>query len=491
MTSRSPKRRRLFGLGPGQLLLLLVVLGVAAGGGYYGYQRLLAPETATAARLQTQPVRRGNLVATVSSTGTVQANTTARLAFRSGGYLAEVYVRVGDSVKAGQPLAKLDTKDLEITLRQQQANLASAQARLQQTLAGALPSDIQAAVASVASAQAQFVKAQADLQKLTTPPSPDEVQQLASQLEKARVALQNAQTEYDRISWRGDAASTPQAVALQNATADYQSALAAYNLKIAPPKESDVATARQAVESARQQVEAANTRLAQLQSGPTPQDVAAAQAAVEQAAAAVATAQLNLDRAILVAPFDGVVSALTASPGEVVGSNPFLTLVDPTNLRLDVNVDENDVARLDLGQAATITLDALPGRTYRGRVIAIAPVATIQQGVASYPVSLQIEQPEGVKAGMTANVQIIVEERQNVLLVPARAVRTQGRERSVDVLLADGRVETRRVRVGVSNDQQTEILEGVREGEQVVIPSTTTRPPSGVGGGAPPFVIPR
>ncbi|GIW08599.1 MAG: hypothetical protein KatS3mg060_3404 [Dehalococcoidia bacterium] len=482
------RRRRILGLGVGQVVVLLVALVAAAAGGYFGYQRFFAPETAAQTRLQTQPIRRGNLAATVSSTGTVQAVNTARLAFRGGGTLAEVLVKVGDSVTAGQPLARLDTKELEIALRQQQANLSSAQARLAQTLAGATESDIQAAVASVASAQTQLARAQSDYEKLVAGPSQAEIQQAAAALEKARNALQAAQTDYDRIAWRGDAGSSSQAVALANATADYQTALANYNAKIAPPNPGDLEAARQAVASAQQGVESANARLAQLRAGPLPSDVAVARAAVETAAAQLASAQLNLERATLTAPFDGVVQAVTAAPGEVV-SGVFITLVDPNTLRLDVNVDENDVARIELNQPATISLDALPGRTFRGRVIAIAPTATIAQGVASYLVSVQIDQPQGVKPGMTASVQITVEQRTNVLLAPARAVRTQGRERVVDVLTPSGRVETRVVTVGLSNDQQVEITRGVEEGEQVVLATTGTRPATTNVPGLPGMVV--
>lgn len=489
-SSKGPtRRRRILGLGVGQVLTLLVALVVAAAGGYLGYQRLFAPETAAAARVQTQPVRRGNLAATVNSTGTVQAVNTARLAFRSSGTIAEVLVKVGDPVTAGQPLARLDTKDLEIALRQQQANLSSAQARLAQTLAGATESDIQAAVASVASAQTQLVRAQNDYEKLAAGATQIEIQQAAAALEKARNALQAAQTDYDRIAWRGDAGSSSQAVALANATADYQTALANYNAKIAPPNPADLEAARQAVVSAQQNVESANARLAQLRAGPLPADVAAARASVETAAAQVASAQLNLERATLTAPFNGVVQAVTASPGEVA-SGAIITLVDPNTLRLDINVDENDVARIELNQPATISLDALPGRTFRGRVVAIAPTATIAQGVASYLVSVTIDQPQGIKPGMTASVQITVEERSNVLIAPARAVRTQGRERFVDVLTPSGTIETRAVTIGLSNDQQVEITRGVQEGEQLVLATTTTRPGTtptfgGVPGGVP------
>jgi len=168
--------------------------------------------------------------------------------------------------------------------------------------------------------------------------------------------------------------------------------------------------------------------------------------------------------------------------------------VDPTAVRVDASVDESGVTQLAPGQQAQITFDALPNRRFQGKVIAIAPTGPVQQGVVTYLVSIEVDARNAtLPAGLTASVEIVVSQRNGVLLVPNRAIKTQGRQRTVEVLV-DGKPQTRPIRVGMSNDQFTEVIEGLSEGEQVVIPTTTTAPPRtpamvpglGFGGGPPP-----
>ena len=163
-----------------------------------------------------------------------------------------------------------------------------------------------------------------------------------------------------------------------------------------------------------------------------------------------------------------------------------MTLVDPSQVRVDVTVDETDVAKIAVGKNATITFDALPDRPFRGKVLAISPTGTLTQGVVSYPVSLSIDARNQVlPAGMTASTTITIDEKNDVLIVPNRAVRRQGREQVVEVMGEDGKPATRPVRTGVQNDTLVEITDGLNEGDQVLIQGTTTRQPSlgGAGGG--------
>ncbi len=146
-------------------------------------------------------------------------------------------------------------------------------------------------------------------------------------------------------------------------------------------------------------------------------------------------------------------------------------------------MDETDINRVQLGQPVILTLDALQGRPVRGRVTAIAPQATTTQGVTSYQVSIGIDNNNGdVQPGMTATATIVYDRRDNVLVVPNRAIRRQGRDQVVDVLAPDGKIETRTIQRGLSNDQQSEVVDGLAEGEQVVLPTTQTRTPQMAGG---------
>jgi hypothetical protein len=167
-----------------------------------------------------------------------------------------------------------------------------------------------------------------------------------------------------------------------------------------------------------------------------------------------------------------VIAAVGLNVGEASGSAT-IALVDPKNVRLDVTVDESDIAKVESGQKATITFDSIAGKSFAGEVTGVAPSATITSGVATYSVAITIADPTGVRAGMTGNASIVYGEQANALLVPNRAVKTQGRAKTVDVV-ADGQKAIREVKVGISNEQLTEITEGLAEGEQVVISTTTS-----------------
>jgi len=408
----------------GRILLVVVILAALAGAGKLGYDRfIVAPQKAAAAttnNIQLIAARKGTLTATVSTTGQLVAVNQARLSFRTAGVLKELNVQMGSTVKAGDVLAKLDTTDLEIALNQAQINLQNSQIKYQQLQQGPNANDIIVA---------------------------------KNNLEKAAIALQKAQGDYDKIAWRGDIGMTAQAAALQQATMDYQNAQANYN------KITQGTTTALDLESAQNQI-----KLSQLQ--------------VDQA-------KRNLANATLAAPFDGVVAAVGANVGEAVGANTaMVTLVSLKGLRLDASVDETDVGQLSVGQTVNITLDALSGVTLKGQVSAIAPNATVQSGVVTYLVQIAVQSSDPrLRAGLTANASIVVQQKEDVLLVPNRAIKVTRNQRTVQVM-DNGQLVEKQIRTGMSNDQYTEVTDGLSEGQEVAIITTATNQPisGGLGG---------
>ena len=162
---------------------------------------------------------------------------------------------------------------------------------------------------------------------------------------------------------------------------------------------------------------------------------------VKQAEISLDQAKLDLQNATLLAPFDGIVSAVGAEVGEQVSAGTAaVTIIDPKALKVDVSVDETDVAKMAAGQNATITFDALPDETLKGKVISVAPSGASQQGVVTYLVSVGIDSSDRtIPAGMSATVNIETQRKDGVLLVPNRAVRTQGRNRVVEVMVGEAR----------------------------------------------------
>jgi HlyD family secretion protein len=485
--------------------------------------RRLTQAPAATASVQTQPVQLGTLTATVNTAGNIVPAQEVTLDFQTSGQVKTVNVQVGDQVKAGQVLATLDTSDLELQVANAQAALTIAQAKLEQTTAGPTAEELataQAAVksaeenlakvkagptaAEVAAAEAQLKAAQDNYNTVVNQPDPSAVQQAKLQLDQAKNSLWSAQSSRDAIKGRGS--SSPEAkdqadASVANAEIAVQLAQQAYEDAQKPATTQEIQTALAQVKTAQDNlakltptaadIAAAESQLAQAQSslaaltqGPTDQDLAIAQAGVDQANIALQQAQRKLQDAQIVAPFDGTVMSVDITPGQAAStdSTGTISLADTHNLEIDGQLDEIDVPKAKIGQAAEITLDALPDVTLTGKVIEVAPTGTVEQGVVNYPVTISLIDPDSaVKPGMTANVNIVVDERQNVLLVPNRAIRTQGKQRYVTVVFEGQRIQTP-VQTGLSNDSMTEITSGLKEGDEVIINSTTTSTTGGMPG---------
>ena len=440
-----------------------------------------------------------------------------------------------NSVAAGPTAA--DLAAAQASVDQAQANLDLAQLKLDQLQKNTYTqADWVSAQTAVDTATSSLKSAQAKLDALKKGPTQADITSAQAAVNQAKQALIAAEDKYQNVQ-NGTDTTTSNSAAQQGyeaAKANYDAAVQKLNDLLAGPTAADLASAQNAVDQAEASLKNAQAKLDLMRQGPQPTDLASAQNAVDQAKATLASAQAKLDQlkagpteadlkaaasalasakldlanktgppkdadllkarnavkqaqvnleqaqndlqnATLVAPFDGIVAAVSGNVGEMVGSGTVVTLVDPNSIRIDGTVDESDVTKIKTGQPVTVTFDALPDTRLQGKVIAVAPAGTTTQGVVSYQVSVGIDtQGLTLPAGMSAALSIETERKDNVLLVPSRAVRTQGRNKVVDVMEGDKTV-TRTVQTGSSNDQMTEITSGLQEGEQVVIPATTIR----------------
>ena len=559
--------------------IVIVVAGITTGAYLWFETQRVAAQTVS--DLPTATVQRGTLAATVNAAGNIAPTQQVDLSFEQSGTVNKVDVQVGDQVKSGQVLAELDGASLTLQLQNAQVNLKNAQDQLAQAknpntqqdianaqaaldsakasynklVAGASAADIVAAQANVASAQAAYNAA-----VKTAGAGDNALQVAAAAVESAQAALQTAQAAYDRVKSDPNIGMMAQSTALQQATIAYQSALASYQQLQA----TSATNANSTVQQAKAQLQQAQTNLTNLKNQVTQNDVIASQAlvteaqnnldkllagpdaptlnlaqnAVDQAQIALKQAQLAVQQAQIVAPFDGVVTAINITPGQSSAAGSGATaiqLADLNHLEIVVNMAEVDVTKAKLGQAAQISLDALPNAQLDGTVTAIAPAGTLTQGVVNYPVTVQVTNPPAsVKSAMTANLNIIVQQQDNVLLVPNRAVKTAAsgtatstgpatapaaatriapssaltgtrsagqnagagsgsnaaanggaprpaRQQYV-IMLQDGKQVQVAVVTGLSNDTMTEIVSGLNEGDVVLLTSTTTTAPAGGGG---------
>jgi len=362
-------------------------------------------------------------------------------------------------------------------LRDAELRLSQAQSQLEQARL-ALENAKQAEINDVATAQSQVDDAQIALDELLKGPKPEDVATARASLDQARAQLQKLQ-----------AGGTPADIASAQATLDQARA------QLAKLRQGGTAAD---VAAARAQVDQANAQLAKLQQGGTAADVAAAQAAVDQAnaqfekltspvapsdieiaeagvtqaQAQLEAAKLNRDKAVLRAPFAGIVTAVTINPGDLASGaggadGAAVTIVDATELHIDVNISESDVAQVEQGQIAQVQIEALGDEQIPGRVSYIAPASTVVQDLTTYLVRIDVDPGvEQVRVGMTANVEIGVEERENVLLIPLSAVRSSGSKRFVRLQRGSEFVD-QELQLGLSNDIEVEVESGLNEGDVI------------------------
>jgi HlyD family secretion protein len=454
----------------GAIMVLLIIAGV------FGWQRVTANATVANVRVQKASVTRGALVANVNAAGNVSAPSTAALAFLSSGRVAKITVQVGDPVKEGQLLMQLDTTDSQLALKTAQTNLASAQASYDATSAN-LQFAICTTQANLSTAQANF-----DATRAKNATNPNQLIIAKSALDKATIALQKAQSDYNAVAWRNDIGMTTQSAAVQQATIDYASAQANYQISAASINDT-------ALRQAEASLDTAQTALQQAQKN-LDTGMRTAQATLDNAKLAADQAQRNLDKLNLYAPFDGIVSAVNYNVGDSIGTTTAVGMVDLSKLEVKVMVSEVDMVKIRIGQTAMISIDALPGAMYHGTLTTISPVGMVTSGVVNYPVIVTVMNSDGkIKPGMTANLAVSVERRENVLLLPLRAVRAQGNQK---IVMVEYKGQTFQVPVstGLASDTQVEITSGLQEGDVVVLnQSQTSQTNSGAGmilmGGGP------
>lgn len=199
-----------------------------------------------------------------------------------------------------------------------------------------------------------------------------------------------------------------------------------------------------------------------------------AEAQVDQAGANVELARVQLEYAKIVAPVPGVIASISTQEGETVAASfaapTFVNIIDLDRLEVQVYVDETDIGRIREGLEASFTVDTYPDTDFRGRVTAIHPKAVIQDNVVNYIVTVEITDAQGrtLRPEMTTNVTLFLDVRKDALAVPAAAVSREGGDRFV-LVLREGVRERRSVRVGRRDGGYLEILEGLTEGETVLI----------------------
>lgn len=417
-----------------KITIAIVVVLLVLGGSAWLMQRNRASDD-----VRTATVQRGALIREITFTGELTAVQTAELAAEYGGVVRQVPVAEGDTVSKGTVLAQLDTAAAQLEAAKAAADLNSTQAaaRLAWENAQRAAENTKKENARSVEQQKQLVRnAQADIED-------------AQHVWQARVDESGEESSLARTAFASYTAA-------QHAYTSAQKTLQTLLATVAKSNEAATAAAQAAEED----------YVATTQSSGTVAGLSSLEALQQQTA-------LKLGKLAVTAPFDGTVTDVAVAVGEYATSGQTVaTLQTVDDLKVVADVTETDAAKVAAGMSATVVFDALPdmGELAAG-VVGIAPAARIIEGVPTYQVTLRLTHvPAELKPGLTADITVHADRRENVLIVPRRAVTVRDGKEIVQVRSADGNVTEATVVTGlVGSDGHVEIVEGLAAGQVVVV----------------------
>lgn len=448
------------------IALVLSTLASACAGGPSAEQD--GPEANT----REATVERQRIEVWISGTGTLEAAAISSLTFSSSGNVGEVAVEIGDQVKEGDLLIALDPDSLDAALATAEADLISAQDALDK-LQDETNWRVQLAQAQAELAQARDAVKDAEyLQRVRQEgnrASQETINAAEARLVLAREQYERAKDAYDQLSGRpSDDPSRALALTnLESARQNRDAALRNLNWYTGRPTEIEQALLEADVAVARARLAQAEERVATLENGPDPQELAVAEARVR-------AAQARVNQSRLTAPFNGTVLSVDYNVGDQVAPGATAVVVgDLSELHVDTAVDELDIALVEAGLPVEVTLDALPDLTLAGQVSHIDLVPVAGSSATEYAVRIALTSSDpAARVGMTAAVNILVAQKENVVVVPNWALRfdSDTGDVYVQVRTASG-VERQPVVLGLRNDSESEVLEGLQAGNVVTATS--------------------
>jgi HlyD family secretion protein len=414
-------------------------------------------KSSAASAYQTTTVQKGTLTSTVEGPGSVASSPYAALAWEAGGQVELVDVKIGDKVKEGAVLATLVLDDktrnsLENALISAQQNLA------QLTSAEAVAN----AKLAVTSAQTDVINAQYGVNY--------------AKYVIAKENLDNAQQAYDDQhigKYINNAVEAQAYERLYSAQQTFNTAEFNYSLYGQAPTQRQVNESQAKLDLANATLASAQNYLKALTDGTVPDgstDINLLK--FKQAQLAVQIAQDNLDVARITAPFDGTITQEDAIEGAFVSNGtPAFRIDNLSNLVVDVQVTEVDINGIQDGQPATLTLDAVPNKTFNGSVIKTNMSGTSSSNSVNFTVTIQITDADAsIKPGMAANVTIITNQVADVLLVPSTSIFTSTDGQQFVYLIQNGTPTPVNVTTGASSDSATQITSsGLNEGDTIVL----------------------
>ena len=469
---------------------------------------------------------REDLIQELSVTGRVKSSESVELAFEKIGKISKVYVKVGDKVETGDSLVTLDDTDLAAELARVRASAKSEEAKLDELFSGTRPEEISIQKVKVASAKVSLDEAKKNLadkigdaytksddairnkvdQFFSNPKtapqlmfvnsgSPEEIE-----VESRRAQIENTLSDWetflnfsgsiDQIIYSGETAKTNlmEIKIFLDKVSKFINGLAS-NSSISQTTidgwKTDVSAARTNVNSAISNISAAEEKLSSAEStltlaeeelalkiaGATPEEILAQEARVDEAHANIQSTLAQLLKTTIRSPIDGVVVKQAGKVGEVVSANiNIVSVISAANFEIEVNIPEADIAKLEPGDLARITLDAYTeDDIFEARVAVIDPAETIIEGVPVYKTTLEFTKDDSrIRSGMTANIDIITDKKLDVIAIPQRAIIRRNGDKIVRLLEGE-KVNEVKVTIGITGvNGDIEVTSGIKEGDKII-----------------------
>jgi len=440
-----------------KIVLLAVLLPLLVIGGCVA--RIASKMKHKPESLRTAKVERGDVVVAVRETGAVEPIKRVEVKSKVAGLVVELAVDEGDRVEQGQLIARLDVPEVKAQRDQIRAQLDGARARLEQARV-TYQRDRELIEAEANQAQANLRGAQAALREVQT--RRQDAQRIADN--KRRLFEMGGYVSKDEVESANAALALTeqQEQSAQERVSEQQAAAA---MTLARRSEADLSKSR----------------------------VAEATASLRQIQDSLAEIESRLRDAVILAPCSGVVIARNIRAGELItavsyygAGAPIITIGDLSTMLVQVNLNEVDIDKVHLGQAVEITADALPKRTFEGRVTRISPASLADpqgrsDGIVKFPVEVTVTGSHAeLKPGMTANIEISCQRADRVLWAPNDAIFQKKGKSFVTVVKEQKQkpktkpvTEDRQITIGLANDARTEIKSGLKQGEQVQLGKAT------------------
>jgi HlyD family secretion protein len=472
----SKKQKTWIAVGVSVVVIIALVLVVAS---------VRSQSASSTAAYQTTTVQLGTLTSTVEGTGTVASTQSANLAWQTSGQVDQVLAQIGNQVKDGDVLATMLRDSL--TQSTLESNLVTAQENLAQLTS---PEAIANAKLAVTTAEAGVINAQYGVNNLQYWKNDALIQDYYAKYVIAKANLDRAQTIYDNLNvgeYINDTNEAQAYQALYNAQQAYNTAESNYSAYSQKPTQRQLDAAQANLDLANATLAQDKIYLAALTGGDVPADATGtALLKLKQAQLAVQTAQDNLDTTKLTAPFNGTITQANTITGAIVSTGTQAFRIDNlSNLVVAVQVAEVDINGIQAGQPATITFDAIPNKTYNGKVTKADLAGTVAQNSTNFSVTVQVTDADAqIKPGMAANVTIVTNQVDNALLVPSTSIFTDTTGQQYVYLVQNGTTTTVPVTVGAVSDSTTQILNStLKEGDTIVLSFASTSTTGGGGFG--------